>query len=71
MSTFLLVLGREPKLSLAELEALFGGANVKQISHNLAQVEAQEIPLDRLGGSIKAGRVVDAVTQGYYRALDI
>ena len=69
MSTFLLVLGREPKLSLAELEALFGGANVKQISHNLAQVEAQEIPLDRLGGSIKAGRVLEEAPQDYLSAL--
>ena len=39
-----------------------------------AQVEAFYNAAPRvfeIGDSIKAGRVVDAVTQGYYRALDI
>lgn len=49
---YLAVLGREPELSIAELEAVFGG--VKKISENLAAFEAKKTPdISRLGGSLK------------------
>ena len=69
MESFLLVLGREPKLSLAELEALFGGANVKQLSTALAQVNARQISLDRIGGSIKAAKILTDAPQDYLSNL--
>ena len=34
---YLLVLGREPKISLAEIEALFSSSKVKQIAPNLTK----------------------------------
>lgn len=55
---YLAVLGREPELSKAELEALFG--KVKQISNNLALFEASFLPdINRLGGSLKLAVKLD------------
>ncbi|MBQ8157344.1 hypothetical protein IJ102_03080 [Candidatus Saccharibacteria bacterium] len=56
---YLLVLGREAKISLAELESLFGSQQVAVLSEQLATVEAPRLSLDRLGGSIKAARILD------------
>ena len=57
---FLMVLGREPKISLAELEAVFSASKVKQIAPNLAIVTAHSVQLDRLGGSLKAAQIIEA-----------
>ena len=49
---YLAVLGRQPEISLAELEALF--SKVVQIAPNLAVFESSVTPnIDRLGGSLK------------------
>jgi tRNA G10 N-methylase Trm11 len=58
MTTFLTILGRQPALSLAELEGYFGNNNISRISATSALVEADNLVIERLGGSIKAGRVV-------------
>lgn len=52
------LLGRQPALSLAELERVFG--NVNRFSQTTAIVEAADKKLDveRLGGTQKAGKVV-------------
>ncbi len=67
--TFLLVLGREPKISLAELEAVFSSNKVKQLSPQLALVTAHSIPLERLGGTIKAAQLIDEPIQDYLSNL--
>ena len=56
---FLMVLGREPKISLAELEALFSSSKVKQLSSNLAIVTAKFVDINRLGGALKVAKVLD------------
>ena len=66
---FLMVLGREPKISLAELEAVFSASKVKQIAPNLAIVTAHSVQLDRLGGSLKAAQIIDEPIQDYLSAL--
>ena len=66
---YLVVLGREPKLSLAELEALFGTKNVKPLGKQIALVEAKSLSISRLGGSIKAGEVISGSVQDYLAAL--
>ena len=49
---YLAVLGREPELSMAELEALFG--DVEKMSDNLALFDSKIVPeISRLGGSLK------------------
>ena len=55
---YLAVLGREPALSNAELEALFG--EVDNISHNLSSFDAPNPPeIDRLGGTLKLARKIE------------
>ena len=67
--TYLLVLGREPKLSLAELEALFSSEHIRPIAPNLALVDAPSISLDRLGGTVKAAQLLDQPIQDFLFAL--
>ncbi len=57
---FIAVLGREPKISLAELEAFFGSDNVSPLSPQLATVKSDHFPIERLGGTIKAGKILDS-----------
>lgn len=73
---YLLVLGREPKLSLVELEALFGSENVKAFlakkdikDPNLAIVKADKLDFSRLGGSMKAGQILTEPIQDYLSKL--
>ena len=66
---YLVVLGREPKLSLAELEALFGAKNVKPLGKQVVLVEAKSLTISRLGGAIKAGEVISGSVQDYLAAL--
>ena len=52
---YLAVLGREPELSNAELEALFG--KIKPFSSNLSLFNSQTTPdINRLGGSLKLAK---------------
>lgn len=49
---FIAVLGRQPKISIAELTALF--SDVKQVSSEIAIIETTERPeIKRLGGTLK------------------
>lgn len=56
----LLILGRQPKLGLAELERLFGYEKVKAIGNQAAllDIEPNGIDFSRLGGSIKLTNVL-------------
>ena len=54
---YLAILGRQPKISLAELESLF--SNVKYIGGNLATFESEKEPeISRLGGTIKLAKEI-------------
>lgn len=50
--------GRQPELSLAELEQKFGANYVMPFSDSAAIVEADSFDIQTLGGSIKAGAVI-------------
>ena len=67
--TYLFVLGREPKLSLAELEALFSSDCVRPIAPHLALVDTNHVPFDRLGGTVKVAQLLDQSIQDYLYAL--
>lgn len=58
---FLCILGRQPEISIAELEAVFGVANVTQMASMVAAVESDSFDLSALGGTIKYGRVVTTI----------
>lgn len=50
--------GRQPELSLAELEQKFGANYVMPYSDIAATIEADTFDIQTLGGSIKAGKVI-------------
>ena len=68
---YLTVLGREAKLSLAELEAIFGSKNVTSLGHQLAKVTADSFDLNRLGGTIKAAQILDQPLTDYLASLPV
>ena len=65
---YLAVLGRLPKLSLAELESLY--SDVKMISDTLATFTAKESPsISRLGGTMKLAQLLDNSPLEYLQNL--
>lgn len=55
---FVAILGRLPKLSIAELEAMFGKSHVRAVSRSTAVVDTDRLSIDSLGGSLKCGKVI-------------
>lgn len=55
---FITILGRQPELSLAELEQRFGSPNVHQYSDIAATVKTDRFDIQSIGGTVKAGRVI-------------
>ncbi len=66
---YLVILGREAKISLAELEALFSSSKVKQIAPTLAIVTAKYIDINRLGGALKVAKILDESPLDYLSQL--
>lgn len=58
MTTHIAILGRQPAISMAELECVFGGSNVEQISPSAALIRTSDLDIQKLGGTIKAGQVL-------------
>lgn len=54
------ILGRQPALGLAELEALYGADAVRPVGESAALVDAN-IHFKRLGGTLKAGTVLTSI----------
>ena len=53
------ILGRQPKLSLAELEARFGAEKITPIGNYAALVESEDtLPQSTLGGTMKSARLL-------------
>lgn len=53
---YIAMLGRQPALGMAELERTFG--DVRWFSHDTALVNTDSLDIERLGGSVRAGRVI-------------
>ena len=62
---YLAVLGRQPEISLAELEALFD--DVSKQSKEIAFFSSKEEPnIDRLGGSLKLAKSLENISPEEY-----
>lgn len=59
------ILGRQPAIGIAELERTF--QNVRWFSDTSALFDAEEFDIQRLGGTVKAGRVVAELPRGDWR----
>lgn len=58
---FISILGRQPELSLAELEARFGAESVQPLSTEAALLRIDNIDINRFGGSQKIIEVLDLI----------
>lgn len=67
---YIALLGRQPAIGVAELEALYGTHTVAWFSDISATVDTPDFDFNRLGGSQKAGRVV-ATLQGNWRQISM
>ena len=65
---FIAVLGRQPKISIAELTALFG--EVKVIAPQIVQVETKKnVDIKRLGGTLKIAEKINISPLEYLKQL--
>lgn len=55
---YIAILGRQPALGMAELEHLYGSSNTAWFSNDTATIKTDELSIEQLGGTQKAGRVV-------------
>ena len=62
VSVIITILGRQPALGLAELERVFGGKSVKPASGESATVDIDNIDIQRFGGILKAGVIIDKIS---------
>ncbi len=62
---YIAILGRQPAIGIAELERLFG--DVRWFSHESALLSADTFDIQRVGGTVKAGRVVAELPRGDWR----
>ncbi|HEX9679355.1 MAG TPA: hypothetical protein VGA08_01930 [Candidatus Saccharimonadales bacterium] len=61
-ANYMLTLGRQPELSLAEIESVFGADNLVVAQAGVCLLKLAERPdIGRLGGSIKLGQVLASV----------
>ena len=68
---FIAILGRQPAISLAELEAVYGVAQVRQVSAQVATVVTDTIDLSALGGTTKIGKVITTLPLKRLRDADL
>lgn len=66
---YIAILGRQPDISMAELERRYGASAVGWFSPTAATVDTSDLAVDRLGGTIKAGKVVSHLSRGNWRQV--
>lgn len=71
MQSSLFILGRQPALGIAELESLFGPELITPIDTHAAivAVDPDDIPFNRIGGSIKLAGVLTEIQSTDWTAL--
>jgi tRNA G10 N-methylase Trm11 len=62
---YITILGRQPEIGIAELERVFG--DVRWFSDQSAIIKSDSFDIERLGGTLKAGRVVAELPGGDWR----
>jgi tRNA G10 N-methylase Trm11 len=67
--SYIAILGRQPALGIAELERLFGGQNVTIASSQSAKFEADNFDIQKCGGILKAGLIIDELSQNDWRNI--
>ncbi|USN96344.1 MAG: methyltransferase domain-containing protein [Candidatus Nomurabacteria bacterium] len=66
---YIAMLGRQPAISMAELERTFD--DVRWFSHDMALVNTDELDIEQLGGTVKAGRVILELSGADWRKTSV
>lgn len=66
---YIAILGRQPELSVAELERVYGPDNTRWFSQQAATVASDDFDFNALGGSQKAGVVIMTLVGNSWRDL--
>jgi tRNA (guanine10-N2)-dimethyltransferase len=64
---YIAILGRQPAISIAELERMFGGLNVKKLTPLIASVKTDDFNIQKLGSILKAGKVTLEIESSDWR----
>lgn len=67
---YLALLGRQPEISLAELERVFGSEHVAHYSENSALIDTPKFDIEKLGGVLKAGLVLETVQSADWHIIE-
>ena len=59
---YIAILGRQPNLSLAELERLYGSEAIQPFGNHAARITTDQLNIQALGGTVKAGHIVGEFT---------
>lgn len=54
---YITILGRQPKLSMAELESRFGAEKTNWFSQDTATIDSNDFQIEHFGGTLKAGKI--------------
>ncbi len=65
------ILGRQPALGVAELERLYGSRAVSWFGQTSARIDSPDFNFARLGGSLKAGRIILELPGGNWRRISV
>lgn len=66
---YIAILGRQPELSVAELERIYGSDSVRWFSRQAATISTDRLDFNQLGGSQKAGVVTMTIAGSSWRDL--
>lgn len=55
---YIAILGRQPKLGIAELERVFGGKTIKPLSAQTVSIDSESLDIQHFGGILKAGKII-------------
>ena len=66
---YIAILGRQPNLSMAEIESRFGAEKTRWFSSSTATVDAADFLIDQLGGTLKAGKVIKNLPGGNWQKV--
>lgn len=64
-----MILGRQSGIALAELESLYGSENIRAVSNYAAVVDAEHMDFARIGGSLKAAKLLNILDTTDWREI--
>ncbi len=66
---YITILGRQPNLSMAELESCYGAEKTRWFSSTTATIDVADLTISHLGGTLKAGKVVMNISRGDWQDI--